>query len=521
MKKENIPYLLLFIAAIFTVIMGVLIFAYPPAIFPDPSWGFQVMRSMQHGGGFNYLVGPSQTDIGQNTAQFLTWWSPGQYLVPYFFKLFFGVTTGEAAALTITVCQLLGLAGYYLLFRKTGFSRMLAAISILLIVSQEFYNIPFVFYNGGEILVFAFAGWFLYVCTAIHNKWQFLLLFVFLAGITGFFCKSSLMWVYAAGLCYLWIRLSYRQQFSQWVINGVRIGLPAMAALACIYLFFLSKGVNPASESGAGLTLTWEAFSFPLASPLLSGFSVDEMLHGLIFHQDHALFSPAWSLPILLILALLSMLLVFTIVKKVPERNYRMLVIVFYAVSFLFFSYVFLKQSAISFEGRHLRVMGLVIIPGTVYFLSTLKAMYRSVAYATGLIIVINSLIFLSHGYGYNKNYGVRGNTGISQEFIDQPSLSAVMALDRQYKNAIFVFNSPDLGLEIANNRIITLTTINDDLQLDQDEFLHEGHAGPLFIVLPANYAGAKAALVFKLFPGYSQFEAKPLSKAYMLYSAK
>jgi hypothetical protein len=161
--------------------MGVMIFIYPPSIFPDASHGFQVMRSMQMGGGFNQLVSPDQDDISKNTSQFLTWWSPGQYLVPYVIKSIFSINTGHATAIAISLCELSGLLGLYLFFKKIGFTPIIAAVSIIFIACQQAFITPYVFYNGGEILLFGFEGWFLYGCIAINKADLKLLLFVLLS----------------------------------------------------------------------------------------------------------------------------------------------------------------------------------------------------------------------------------------------------------------------------------------------------------------------------------------------------
>src|ERR1700761_2990041 len=250
MPSNNQKLAKIIIGGLFTIIvvMGILLFINPPALFPDPANGFQVMRAMEMGGGFNLMISPDQGDISKNTSEFLTWWSPGQYLVPYTFKLLFGLNTGQASAVTITLCQLLGLAGFYSFFKKIGFTPFIAAISILFIACQQFFVVPYVFYNGGEILFFAFIGWVLYRCTALKNADWKLLVFVLLSGWIGFLCKSSVMWMYAAGLLFLWLKLSLPiKKTSNWIWNGIWIGVPAVVAVVTIYVFFLSKGQNPAS----------------------------------------------------------------------------------------------------------------------------------------------------------------------------------------------------------------------------------------------------------------------------------
>ena len=325
-KQPLFPYLL-FVVLLFTVLAGCWILIYPPAIFPDAGWGFQVMRGMQMGGGFNMLPDADTADIAKNASSFLSWWSPGQYLAPYLFIKLFHLNTGHAMAMVILLCSLLGLSGLYLFFKRIGFNDTVSAVSIAFIASQQAYVIPFVFYNGGEILLFAFTGWFLYGCSYFSKASWPMAIFVLFSGIIGFFCKSSFLWIYFAGCFYMWIRMSQSKKTPIWIINGLSIGLPAIISLAVIYIGYLSKGSNP--TGGLGIKLMWETFSFPIASPLLAGFSFDELTNGLIYHINPALFSYTWSIIILLLFAALSVLLIITIIRQVPQKDYRLLLIVF------------------------------------------------------------------------------------------------------------------------------------------------------------------------------------------------
>ncbi|HTD40182.1 MAG TPA: hypothetical protein VK671_06140 [Mucilaginibacter sp.] len=506
---------------VITIILGILSFIAPPSLFPDPANGFMVMRSMEMGGGFNLMITPDQDDISKNTSEFLTWWSPGQYLVPYAFKLLFGINIGQASAITITLCQLLGLTGFYSLFKKIGFTPLIAALSMLFIACQQFFVVPYVFYNGGEILSFAFTGWFLYGCTAFKKAgWQ-LALFILLAGWIGFFCKSSVMWVYVAGLLFIWIKLSSSNKaFSEWVKKGIWIGVPAILSVGTIYLLYLSKGQNPASTA-AGLKLSLKTLAYPLASPLLSGFSVDDISHGLIYHTGKPLFTEYQAIIVLIVLAVLSLWLVLSIIRKVRDQNYRLILIIFYFVSILFFSYVYLRQMAISYEGRHFRVIGLLVIPGTIYLFSKLKLPYRTLFGLIWIGIAISSLFYMVKGYTFNKNKSAHGISGIAQQTIDQPSLNKIMALDQQQRNATFVFVNKDLGLEIKHNRVLNLEPIGEDLKIDLDDYQYDGHAGPLYIILPDSYAGPKEKFVLKSFPDYKGWYGSMLSDKYVMYEAK
>ncbi len=501
------------------VVLGVLIFLFPPALFPDPANGFQVMRSMEMGGNFNHLVSPDANDLGKDTSQFLSWWTPGQYLVPYGFKLALGINTGQATALTITLFQLLGLWGFYLFFKKIGFTPLLAALSLLFIAGQQFFVVPFVFYSGGELLLFGFLGWFLLGCTSFKTTGIGLVFFVLIAGLVGFICKSSFLWMYAAGLIIIWIRLSSKKPILQWLKNGIWIGIPAITVMALIWLFYLAKGPNPGSDA-AGLKFSLKAFSFPLASPLLAGFSIDDLSRGLIFHTGKVIFSDSAARTIIIVLAILSLWLVLQLLKQIPDENYRLVIKVFYTVAFLFFTAAYLRQLTITYEARHFRILGLLIVPGIIYLIGQTRIIYRTAFILIGLSIAFTSILYLSTGFAYNKNHSARGTSGLAQPTIDQKALDQIIAIDQQNTNAIFVFVDASLSTEIKHNRVIVLDPIGDGLTIDTEDYQQSGHAGPLYIILPESYAGPKEKMILQSFPQYKGWYGSMLSDWYVMYAS-
>ncbi|MEN0055274.1 MAG: hypothetical protein AAGC65_16485 [Mucilaginibacter sp.] len=516
--------MILAVLSILVLVVGTMTFLYPAAVFPDSSWGFQVLQKMQAGGGFNLLIKPNPADISKSHTEFLTWWSPGQYLAPYLFKSLFKLNLGQSAAITTTVFTLSGIFGFYSFFKRAGFGLIIAAISVALIACQQAFILPYVFYNGGEVLIFGFGGWFLYGCTAIDKTGWKLVVFLLLSGCLGFFCKSSFLWMYGAGCIYLWIKLSKGQQnIIEWIKKGIWIGIPAIAALALIFTLYLSKGENPAS-SGMGIKLTWQAFSFPLASPLLAGLSIDDMVGGLIYHDDVALLTPFWSLLTVIAAAIFSVILVINIVRRVPNKSYTLLVIVFYSVSVIFFSYNYLRQVNISYEARHLRIIGLLITPGLVYLVSRAHLTYQAAFIFISFVIGFLSFKYFVPGFRQNQLYNARGTSGLAQVSTDQQSLNRIMELDKENNNAIFVFTQPDLGLEIKNNRLIIVDPL-DAVEISTKEYYetytYKGHAGPVYILLPSTYTGVRSSIITHCFPGYNNFKMEQLTPDYTLFSAK
>lgn len=519
-QKSNAHRAILSIIAIALLIMGIVLFIVPPALNTDPSQGFQVLQSLKLGHGFNNLFSPDQGDISQNYTQFLTWWSPGQYLVPCFFKLITGVNMGQGIAITVVIAQFCGLAGFYFFFKKIGFTPIIATVSLVFIICQEAFMIPDVYYNGGEILLFAFEGWFLYGCTSLKKTGLPLILFVFFSALLGFFLKSSFLWMYGAGLCCVWVGLAANKQgITTWIKNALWIGIPAIIAFAIIYIGYISRGESPIFTS-ASIKLTANAFSFPLASPVLSGFSVDDLFNGLIDHIGKPLFSANWAAIILLLVAILSVILIFAIIRYVPNNDYKLFIIVFYVAAILFFGFTYLDQLNVSMESRHFRIIGLLITPGIIYLAARLKPGYKFLFALIFAGLAFNCLQYLVRGFKAN-NLAAKGTTGIAQPKIDQASLNQVLKLDKENRNATFVFIGDDLGLELRHNRFITLPPIDDNLKINTDDYTYLGFAGPLYIILPESYNGPKEKMVMKSFPGYTGWSLSMLSNDYVLYTAK
>ncbi len=517
-NKANIPKIILLTIFAAMAVMSVLMFVSPPFSIPDPNSGFEVMRSMQHGSGFNILVTPSADDLLKNKSEFLTWWSPGQYLAPYALTLVFGVKIGTASSIITTLSNLLAVTGFYYFFKELGFTKLIASLSVLFIVCQQIFWIPYTSYNGGETLLFGFEGWFLYGCAALKKPDLKLFLFLLLAGWLGFMCKLSFMWVYGAGVICLWIRLSsVETKLLGWIKKGIRVAIPAIICLAVLYLLFLSKGENPSTPT-AVFKPTIEAIGFPLASPILTGFSVDDLLNGLLNPDVKPIFTPTQTILLLILFAILSVLLIWAIIHYVPGNTHKIFIITFYTISVLFFVYLYSRQAVISYEARHFRLIGLLIAPGVIYGISRSKLGWQLAFLLICIVLTAQSIQYTIQIYKLNVKT-VRGTSGFSLPTIDQPSLNYITKLDKQSTNAIFVLLTGDVGLEIQHNRILILEEY--DKNTERNLTPYNGHAGPIYMLLPAAYNHTAVTTMFKYFPGYKNFVATPLSKNLVLYSAR
>ncbi|GAC1314894.1 MAG: hypothetical protein NVSMB24_40030 [Mucilaginibacter sp.] len=135
----------------------------------------------------------------------------------------------------------------------------------------------------------------------------------------------------------------------------------------------------------------------------------------------------------------------------------------------------------------------------------------------TGLLLVTLTLLYYSpHG-----RTSATTTPDIILASIDKPSLQQVMALDRESYHATFVFVNQVPGIAGMHNRVIKLPPIGDELRINFDQYLHKGHNGPLYIILPDNYAGPKEKFILKAFPDYRGWYCSMLSDKFVMYAAK
>jgi hypothetical protein len=515
-KILSLNGILLIALIIIALAMGITLFCVPPFLGTDPSQGFLVLRSMNAGGPFNCVSAVNQGDISQSHNDFLAWWSPGQYMVPWLAEKASGLNLGKSIALVVFAANVSGLAGLYFFFRKTGFSTTVVLLSLLFIVCQRQFVIPGVYYNGGEIMLFSFYGWFLYGCLTFSKTGIRQVLFIIAAGFFGFFLKSSFLWMYAAGL--LFMVLHTWRQHNIWtdVKNKVLcMALPAALVVGTIYSTYISRGESPGTVA-AGLKLSLLAFCYPTAMPVLAGFSIDDMLHGIADRVDPQRLPETYTAPILAAGALLSVLLVWAILRTSKNRNYNLLLLCFFGVSVIFFVVSYLRQMDISMETRHYRVISILIVPGFITLIGRAGRPLRYIAAGLCLLIAASSFMFLYNGT-FNNNRASKALTGITQPNIDQRSLNQLIRLDGTKTKLIFVLTGDDIGLELTHHRIVPLQPIPDDLKIDMGDYRYYGHSDPLYVVLPKEYAGPREAIIKSAFPGYHIFNKSVLSPNYYL----
>ena len=138
-------------------VLGGISLVVPPFITWDSAHGFLAWRGTVLGA-MNCSISPNPENIAQDMCEFMTWWSPGQYLVPGTISLL-GVPLGIAMTLTVALALLASLIGWVMVVRVFAPQRSLAALLVGLIGSFPYSTLAFLTYHGGEILLQAGTPW--------------------------------------------------------------------------------------------------------------------------------------------------------------------------------------------------------------------------------------------------------------------------------------------------------------------------------------------------------------------------
>ena len=487
-----------------------------PVIWSDSGWGL-LGWDLRHGLPWNHWASPDPQDIAKDISTFMSIWSPGQHVVPGVLEEL-GLSLGHAVIATVAVFSVIGLLGWWALYRAFGFPPHVIAISLALIVCSRGFAFPFVIFIGGEILLFGIAPWFLLLVWRLRGLRWFAVPPLVLGTAVMFFAKLSAVVLACAAI-------------SAAVLSGphpwrdkadtVRRGLVAALTIAIVgvvlYYAWYSRGWTAASTVAS---IQWSVFVthaiFILSCVWGAALSFGEMWNFILLHPSRAIFGSQLAVGYILALPAAVTLVVMWRQLRRSHADY----LVFVGLTTLAYAAVFLllwaRGATIGQEERYFRPVSLLLLVGAVQaFLIVPSRLLRAAGVMMALVGVLYGLaahakhvvVNLGHPLGVRDFRHSTANDAVVKflRTIDVP------APDRG-SSLIFV-PSPEIGLEVRNVRVMANHADFWSIE-DMRNLKFRGRVPRLYVIVQQRLvAEGKAKAMMEQFVDYkpSEWKEKPL----------
>ncbi len=490
----------------------------PPAIVFDVADSFIALRSMLHGGAFNYIPSPDPADIARDTFEYLTWWSPGQYLAPGAF-IWAGAREGLAISLVSLICSIAGVIGWIQVAKSYQVSNFVLSLFVLGLVTFHYAVWPFRFYSS-EVLLFAVAPWSL-LALIWATRCRSITSFAIAFAVTGllFLAKlSGLVILFANTAAISCLDLVEKRRLSA-ALFGMWIGVGFASAL--IFVLWVSRGQTPISLAAIGINFS--VFFFPFAATAFSGFYLYDLVSWLLLNPGAPILSNIQQTSYLL--GPLGVLLIGWSWARLRNTAYRQLsvttfsIIAFYVVIFVA---IYIRKAnanmALPFEERYFRYSGILFFLVILVALDApqkrrakIVASLAVVAFSVyGLISYANGILRVARGDHYDPV------SGISLVQVSPKALEYIRSEQaiHNWKNAIVVVPDPEVVGGLPDFRIIFSFLLIDSAPLAEignQKFF--GRVEKLFVIMNDQMIGSpKAEAILRAFRNY-EFERWSVTK--------
>jgi hypothetical protein len=481
-----------------------------PKVDSDASSGMLVWSSMEKGARWNSAIEPDPSDIAADRQNFMTWWSPGQYLaVGPLHRT--GLSWGAAIATATLLCSLIGLLGYWRLYASLGFTESTSAwaaavLSVTWNVTRSYGEFP-----GGDLPLFAVAPWLLRCIFRMRPiGWAsvapFAVVYVLGAMTKLSFCVTA--WAALAGICC--IEFLEAPGGRRLLLLGAKAAAMAGAAHLLLWAVFLRHGATPATLGAHGQPW-WYVLPAVLALPAGSVFGLGSLLGRVFLFPGHALLgSPAMLAPIFWIFAAAFAAIGWALARQVPlPSGYRPLLVGMVATYVLVLGILITAGASISLEDRQFFPVGALLLPAFVELARSGTWVACTWATRMGLAFAsaygIAALVVHAHQLSVTSNIG---RAGITQHIISPQALRVLHELDDMdssvHPRTLVYVPSPEISFELRRARVLSTF----DLSLSPEELRRTVRHGrvPLLVVLsnPVLKEGGRDEIVRRSFADYS-----------------
>jgi hypothetical protein len=495
-----------------------------PTMFSDSAWGFLGWYGGK-GLRFNHVAQVNPDDIATDVLSFVTWWTPGQHVLPGLLERA-GLPLGLAIIVVDALFSLIGLAGWYSLYRGFGFPATSSAIALAIIVFARHFALPFGIYNGGEILLFGVAPWFLLLVWRLRRL-TWIAIVPLAAGVVAMiFAKLSGLVVSASA-----IGAAVMAPVGPW-LSHERIRRAAIAAItlgvvgAVFYFGWFSRGGTPAS-SGEPTPWAWKYVvgyaAYAAAGAWSAALSFGDLGAYLFLSPSRPVFATA--LPVYWLLLPAALITAAFAIWRLREKHaeYLRFALFFWLGTGVVLVAITARGGDLGIEDRHMRLVSLVLWVGLVH--AVLGTPSRRLLGVFGAVVLVSSLYGISSATMHvvtNFEHPL-GGRGFRHRTADATVLAFIRSIDTSTsdpRSTLIFVTSPEIGLEVRNVRAASNHAEFESLERLR-QFRYHGQVPKLYVLVPEPLVhNGKAEVILRSFADYpfDKWQATPIG-SFVSYS--
>ena len=451
-----LPKLCLALVVVLTVgytVAGALV---RPNMYSDSGWGFVGWYTQGRASSFNHSLTPDLADISREVEAFMSTWTPGQHLLPGLLEGL-GPSLGLAIIIVVAAFSVLGLWGWFALYRAFGFPLQTTAIALAVIVCNRFFNLSFTNYSGGEVLLFGVAPWFILMAWRLRDlRWFAVLPLVVgtavmvVAKLTGIIVGAAVVGGVAICGDRAWQR---RDTIRKLAVAGVTIGLMG----TIFYFAWYTRGVTAVSISTPphpdGLLFY---VSFGVGSLWSASLSLLDLGNYLFLNPGRQVLKSIDAMAYVFFPLAVATFAVTWMRLREGFGEYLRFAYSVSAAILAVFLLTWMAGKSVSFEERHFRVPSLLLFIGVVHAFTTSRSWLLRLpfAVAVGLACLYGVTSFVTRTMA-NAHYPM-GDRGFRQMSASAEAVAFIRTIDLagpDAKRTLIFLPSPEIALEVRNAR--------------------------------------------------------------------
>ena len=478
----------------------------PQGLYTDPAWQLKALQQWRSGQSpsLNTLVQPDSSDLSQNRASWISWWSLS---VPVLASplLALGLSIGSA----IRVLSLIGLVSGS--FGWTFWSSKFLSQKFLLptlagLFPFLHYAVQPLFYFSAESFVFAGVPWVLLaVSEAAKSDSMLVLLLTGMFAGSLYFLKYSAVFV-TAGCCFF---LFLRKHAFPRVVPAIGASLPILA------LTLLNRHMGAAGNlvlASIGFHFDWRAVLAASGNPSLIVADLDAVLRRVLFFPSHQVLNSELWLPAIGMLG--SLWIYWLIASKKTRSEASMLAITVFATGLISLLVVWIISLGASLEARHLAGCTLPLLPFVV----------AEVNGNRGLAHMLMAAVFIAAPltYGpitlvpkiFRQKRVTPGSTGVYNATLATADVRPVLSfLSSVYDRNSDVWYLPDpvSSLDIHGRAVIRSAAFTEVPLLEAERFLNCKPMRALLLLSPDLERSGRADVIRHSFVNAEGWTVRPI----------